>query len=124
MQMAEHPCVWTLLQKRDFVIAVTRDIGVSGEAIFQLKRSAALSPPGMISKRKPSSGAPKRTSRRTNKLLKREETSYLSITAAELKASTMIFPTTSQPGQSVVDLNKIFAYHVAVQPRSSCSLQQ
>ena len=34
MQMAEKVCVLTLLQKRDSVIAVTRDIGVSREAFF------------------------------------------------------------------------------------------
>ena len=37
MQMAEHPRVLTLSQKEISVIAVARNIGVSREAIFQLK---------------------------------------------------------------------------------------
>ena len=45
MQMAEQSRVLTLLQKGDSVIAVARDIGVSREAIFLIKRSAALLPP-------------------------------------------------------------------------------
>ena len=65
------------------MIAVARDIGVSREAIYQLKSSAALLPPGMVPKRKSGSGAPKKTSPRTDKLLKREVTSYPSITAVE-----------------------------------------
>ena len=72
MQMAEHPRVLTLLQKENSVIAVVRDIGVSRETIFQLKRSAALLSSGMIPKRKSDSSAPKKTSSRTDKILKRE----------------------------------------------------
>ena len=83
--MVEHPRVLTLLPKGNSVIAVARDIGVSREAIFQLKRSGALLPPRMIPKKKSGSGPPKKTSPRTNKLLKREVTSYPSITSVELK---------------------------------------
>ena len=36
----------------------------------------------------------------------------------------MRFSTTCQPGQFVIDSSRISVYHVAVQPRSSCSLQQ
>ena len=54
------------------MIAVARDTGVSREAVFQLKRSAAILPPGMIPKRSLGSSAPKKTSSRTTKLLKRE----------------------------------------------------
>ena len=73
-----------ILRKGNSVIAVVRDIGVSREAIFQLKRSDALLPPRMIPKRESGSGAPKKTSPRTDKLLKREVTSYPSITSVEL----------------------------------------
>ena len=83
--MEEKVCVLTLLQKGDSVIAAARDIEVPREAFFQLKRSAALLPPGMIPKRKSCSGAPKRTSQRTDKLLKHEVPLYPSITAVELK---------------------------------------
>ena len=85
MQMAENSRVLALLQMGDSVIAAARYIGVSREAIFQLKRSAVLLPPGMISKRKSGFGAPKKTLPSTDKLLKREVTSYSSITAVELK---------------------------------------
>ena len=70
MQMAEKVCVLTLFQKGDSVIAVARDIGVSRETFFPLKRSAALLPPRMIPKKKSCPGAPKKTSPRTDKLLK------------------------------------------------------
>ena len=40
MQMAEKSRALTLLEKGDSVIAVARDIGVSTQAIYQLKRSA------------------------------------------------------------------------------------
>ena len=85
LQMEEKARALTLLEKGDFVIAVARDIGVSREAIYQSKRAAALLPTGMVPKRKCGSGAPKKTSPRTDKLLKREVTSYPSITAVELK---------------------------------------
>ena len=125
MQMAEKVCVLTLLQKGDSGIAVARDIGVSKEAFFQLKRSAALSPPGMIPKRKACSGAPEKTSPRTNKLLKHEIPSYSSATAVELKkTNTTAFFSTSQPRQFVIDSRRILIYQVAVQPTSSCSLPQ
>ncbi|XP_076811815.1 uncharacterized protein LOC143458825 [Clavelina lepadiformis] len=85
MQMAEKSRALTLLEKGDSVIAVARDIGVSREAIYQLKRSTSSFPPGMVPKRKSGSGAPKKTTPRTDKLLKREVTSYPSITSFELK---------------------------------------
>ena len=67
------------------MIAVARNIGVSREAFFRLKRSAALLPPGMIPKRKSCSDTPKKTSPRIDKLLKHEVPSYPSISAVELK---------------------------------------
>ena len=86
MQMEEKSRAFTLLEKGDCVIAVARDIVVSREAIYQLKRLTALLPHGMVPKRKSGSGAPKKTSPRTDKILKREVTSYPSITAVELKS--------------------------------------
>ena len=83
--MAKKYRALTLLQKGDSVIAEARNVWVSREAIYQLKRLAALLPPGMISKRKSGCGESKKTSSRTDKLLKREVTSYSSITAVELK---------------------------------------
>ena len=67
------------------MIVLARDIEVTREAFFQLRRSAALLPPGIIPKRKSCSDARKKTSPRTNKLLKHEVPSYRSIAAVELK---------------------------------------
>ena len=64
--------------------ATARDIGVSKEAIYQLKRLAALLPLRVILK-KSGFGAPKNTLPRTDKLLKHEVMSYSSATAVELK---------------------------------------
>ena len=66
--MEEKSRALTLLEKGESVIAVAKDIGVSREEIYQLKRSAASLSPGMVPKRKSGSGAPKKTSLRTDKL--------------------------------------------------------
>ena len=98
MQMAEKSCALTLLEKGDSVLAVTRNIyQLKREAIYQLKRSAALLPPRMVLKRKSGSGAPEKTLPRIDKLLNREVTSYLSIAVVEQKTSTESFSTMSQP---------------------------
>ena len=84
LQMEEKSHALTLLKKGESVIAVARDIGVSRKAIYQLKRSAASLSPCMVPKQKSGSGAPKKTSPRTDKLLKREVLSYPYISALEL----------------------------------------
>jgi len=71
MQMEEKSRALTLLEKGDSVIAVAGDVGVSREAIYQLIRLAALLPHVMVPKRTSGPGAPKKTSPRTDKLLKR-----------------------------------------------------
>ena len=48
LQMEEKAHALTLLEKGDSVIAVARDIGVSREAIYQLKRVAASLPTGTV----------------------------------------------------------------------------
>ena len=58
MAIEEKLCVFTLLEKGDSVIAVTRDIEVSREAFYCLERVAASLPTGMVSKRKSGSRAP------------------------------------------------------------------
>ena len=83
--MAKKIHALTLLQKGDSVITEARNVGVSREAIYQLKRLTALLPPGMIPKRKSGYEESKQTSPRTDKFLKREVISYPSITAVELK---------------------------------------
>ena len=72
--MAEKSRALTLLKKGDSMITVARDLVVSREAIYQLKRSAALLPPGIIPKRKSDSGTPEKTLPRRDKLLKRKVT--------------------------------------------------
>ena len=42
MQMAEKVCVLTLLQEGNSVIAVARDIGVSREAFFSIKKAGCV----------------------------------------------------------------------------------
>ena len=85
LQIEKKSRVLTLLEKGELVIAVVRYIGVSREAIYQLKKSAASLSPGMVPKRKSGSGGPKKTSPRTDKFLKREVLSYPSISSVELK---------------------------------------
>ena len=85
LQIEEKSLALTLLEKGESVIAVARDTGVLREAIYQLKRSAASLTPGIVPKRMSGSGAPKKTTQRTDKLLKRQMLSYPSIFAVELK---------------------------------------
>ena len=85
LQMENKSRDLTLLERGESVIAVARDIGVSREAIHQSKRSAASLSSGMVPKRKSGSGKAKKTSPRTDKLLKREVLSHSSISAVELK---------------------------------------
>lgn len=83
--MEEKSRALTLLEKSDSVIAEARYLGVSREAIYQLKRSAASLPKEMVPKRKSGSGAPKKTAPRTYKLLKREVLLNPAIPAVELE---------------------------------------
>ena len=52
LQTEEKSRALTLLEKGESVIAVARDIEVSRETIYQLKRSAASLSPGMNRKTK------------------------------------------------------------------------
>ena len=74
-----------MLEKGDLVISVAKDLGVSRETIYQLKRAAAKLPTGTVPQRKSGSGAPKKTTSRTGKLLRREVMSNHAIIAVELK---------------------------------------
>ena len=123
LQLEEKSHSLTLLEKGESVIAGARNIGVSREAIYQLKRSAASLSPGIVPKRKSGSGAPKKTSPRTDKLLKREVLLYPSIPTVELK-NILSSSKTFRPEQFDIDFKKILVYLVAVQSRSPCSLRQ
>ena len=50
LQIKEKSRALTLLEKGESVIAAARDIGVSREEIYQLKRFAASLSPGMVTK--------------------------------------------------------------------------
>ena len=69
LKMEEKSRALTMLEKGDSVIAVAKDLGVSREAFYQLKRSAAKLPTGTVPQRKSGSGAPKKTTPRTDQLL-------------------------------------------------------
>ena len=123
MEIAENSGALTLLEKGDSVIAVARDFGISREAIYQLKRSTASFPPGMVPKRKSGSGAPKKTSPRTDKIVKRQVT-YPSITAVELKNKHPSGLLKNVSTRTIRHrLQKDLGRHVAVQPRRPCLLQ-
>ena len=83
--MAQKTRALTFLEKRDYVIAVAREIGVSRKTIYQLKRLDALLPPGMVPKMESGSGVPKKTLPRMDKLLKHEVSLYLPTTTFEMK---------------------------------------
>ena len=70
MQIAEKFRALTLLEKVDFMIAVARNIGVSRETIYQLKRLAVLLTLGMVGIRKSSVGAPKKVLARNGYVFK------------------------------------------------------
>jgi len=53
MQMEKKSRALTLLEKGDSVITVANGIGISKEAIYQLKRSAASLSSGMVPKLSP-----------------------------------------------------------------------
>lgn len=67
MQTKEKSHASTLLEKRELVIAVARDLDVLRRTIYQLKWLALSLLPGTVLQRKPDSDAPK-----TDKLLKHE----------------------------------------------------
>ena len=85
IQTEEKTSVLTLLEKGEYMIAIAKDIGASRKSIYQERSLAASLPSEMVPKRKWGSSAPKKTLPRTDKLLKREVTSYTLITAVDLK---------------------------------------
>ena len=75
----------TLLGEGRSVIHVSTIMKISRQAVYNLKRAAKSVSPGMIPSRKPGSGAKRKTTKRTDQLLKRKVMSDPSITAATLK---------------------------------------
>ncbi|KAG0702681.1 Septin-1 [Chionoecetes opilio] len=75
----------TLLKEGASVIRVAAEVNVTRMAIYNLKKAVESLPPGTVPPRKPGSGAPKKTSPRTDKIMRREVLNDPAITAAELK---------------------------------------
>lgn len=122
LQMQEKSCALALLEKGESAIAVAKDLGVSREAIHQLKQLAASLPPRMVPQTKSGSDIPKKTMPRTDKLLKREVPSHPMITTVELKNWRPSLLQKLQPGQFAIACRRTLVYQVAeLQP---CSQQQ
>lgn len=83
--MQEKMRALTLLQQGIPVMRVAAQLQVTRMAIYNLKKAAATLPPGTVPARKAGSGAPKKTSLHTDKILKQEVMSDPFITAVELK---------------------------------------
>lgn len=83
--MKEKARALALLEQGMSVIRVAADVQVTRMAIYSLKKAAAAHPPGTVPPRKPGSGAPRKTSTRTDKILKREVIADPCITAVSLK---------------------------------------
>lgn len=75
----------TLLDEGWSVIRVAAELKVTRRTIYNLKSVAENLPPGEVPARKPGSGAPRKTSPRTDKILAREVKQDPSITAVGLK---------------------------------------
>ena len=85
LNMEEKARALTQLQQGVSAMRVAADIGVSRRSIYSLKRAAAALPPGTTPPRKPGTGTHRKTSPRTDNLLRREVLSNPSISAAALK---------------------------------------
>lgn len=85
LSMEEKSRAIALLDHGMSVIRVSTDLKVSRQAIYRVRDATATVPPGTTPPRKPGSGAPIKTSERSDKLLKREVMLNPSISAASLK---------------------------------------
>ena len=72
LTMDEKSRALTLLEKGWSVICVAADLEVTRRVIYNMKQAASGVPPGTTPPRKKVSGAPRKTSPRTDKILKRE----------------------------------------------------
>lgn len=85
LQIEEKTRALTLLEQGMSVIRVAADLKVSRQAIYDLKRAAVSLPNGVAPKRKVGSGGQKKTTTRTDSVLRREVMTNPWITAAGLK---------------------------------------
>lgn len=75
----------TLLKEVNSVIRVAAALGVSKMMIYHLKKAATSLPPGTTPPRKAGSRRPCKTSKHTDRILKREVIAVPSVTAVSLK---------------------------------------
>ena len=75
----------TLLERGMSVLHVAAKFKVTRKVVYNLKKATAKLPPGTVPPRKPGSGTPRKTSKWTDKILKREVLGEPAITASELK---------------------------------------
>ncbi|KAG1672327.1 Dihydroorotate dehydrogenase (quinone) [Nymphon striatum] len=85
LQMEEKSRALTLLEQGKCVIAVAEDLKVSRQTVYRLKQAASSLPTGGTPKRKEGSGGRRKTSARTDAIMKREVMQNPSLTASELK---------------------------------------
>ena len=83
--MVEKTRALTLLGQGVSVIRVAASLNVNRITIYKLKKAAATLPEGGVPPRKQGSGGKRKTSPRTDKVLKREVMQNPSMTASELK---------------------------------------
>lgn len=72
LTIGEKTRALTLLEQGMSVIRVAEVLKVTRTSVYNLKKAAAAVPPGTTPPRKEGSGAPRKTSQRTDSLLKRE----------------------------------------------------
>ena len=75
----------TLLEQGVSVIRVAAELQVTRMTVYRLKKAGDALPPGTTPRRKKGSGRPRKTSARTNFILKKEVKADPGITALELK---------------------------------------
>ena len=85
LSIKEKSRAMTMLQHGVSVSCVAADLQVSRTAIYELKRTAAQLPPGTTPHRKVGTGSKKKTTARTDALIRQDVMEYPSITAAQLK---------------------------------------
>lgn len=90
--MQEKTCALTLLDQGMSVMRVAAHLQVIRMTMYSLKKAAAALPPGTALPRVPGSGTTKKTSTRTDKILRREVTSDPSIIVDGLKKKTSYSP--------------------------------
>lgn len=86
LNMEEKACALALLSRGMSVYRVAGELNVTQPAIYRVRDAASALPPGATLPRKKGSGAPRKTSPRTNMILRREVMSGPSVAATTIKS--------------------------------------